>query len=342
MAQASTRSPLSWLRWLWSSFRSAFDINGSSEVPLGVAEEGRPARERRTEEHSELIKKFRNYEKYDGVRIGWPGLAHQQNYAHNRSFQRRFGTLSERLLLDLSSRISSLELELESLDKIDEKINPSNLQSLPNQQSSADEAALNRRARKDDIMKELHDLVPNHARLVLLQSNMRRLPRISRLEHLDYVKQIAQDNMLDESAREFMYDADDFVTTRTDRQHEPFELLVYGNNWLYRFLKTRFLSKTNPEGKQEVSKARLKKISNAVTVSFTQGLLLSPVLILLLLPLDNAHSALVLVVFGLITTTAMALYGIKSEKVFYGTTAVMAVLVALLGSRQDCQCKMAT
>lgn len=135
--------------------------------------------EQRTEKTSTHIsKEFRYYEKCktsrysklslwlikldNGVRVGWPGLAQQQNYMHNRSIHRRFGTLHERLLLDLESRISSLELELEGLDEIDVEANPKIIRGLQHQQSSADEATLARLTRRSTIMKELHDLLPKY------------------------------------------------------------------------------------------------------------------------------------------------------------------------------------
>lgn len=43
--------------------------------------------------------------------------------------------------------------------------------------------------------------------------------------------------MLDESAIDMYLWADDCITTRTDREHAPFEWLVYGEDWLYEFLR---------------------------------------------------------------------------------------------------------
>jgi len=72
-----------------------------------------------------------------------------------------------------------------------------------------------------------------------MDRDVRGLSRISRLEHEDFYLDIEERKTLDESAREYLYEADDFITTRTDRAHESLEWLVYGDNKFHKFLRVR-------------------------------------------------------------------------------------------------------
>lgn len=59
---------------------------------------------------------------------------------------------------------------------------------------------------------------------------MQKLPLISRREHNAFYNEIEEYHTLDDPAYQFLYPSDDFVTTVTDRVHQYFEALVYGDS----------------------------------------------------------------------------------------------------------------
>lgn len=65
--------------------------------------------------------------------------------------------------------------------------------------------------------------------LLQLDKEMQRLPTISRREHKILYDEIRRYHVLDGPARQFLYPNDDFITTVTDRVHQYFEALVYGD-----------------------------------------------------------------------------------------------------------------
>lgn len=78
-------------------------------------------------------------------------------------------------------------------------------------------------------------------------------------------------------------------------------------------------------------------ISTSVIVLLTLGMLLSPMLILYLATLEKWHSALVVAIFCIISTTGMALQSEKPMRVFLAVSAYMAVLVTFLANLQGDQ-----
>ncbi|KAK4213323.1 hypothetical protein QBC37DRAFT_374116 [Rhypophila decipiens] len=309
-----------------------------------AAEEGRQTREQvASETTGRPSDEFEYYDKYNGVQGGWPEFAHRQHYEHNRSIHRHFGDTRERLILDHEVRIHLLKCELDSLDKTDANMYPSIIRGLSYYESSSintDDAMLERLTKRRELMDELHDILPKYDELLFHQERLRSLPRISRPEHEDYVEQVERHNLLDKPARGFLYYPDDFVTTRVERAHGSFEWLLYGDSWLYSFLRKWFLSKKRDDGAEYISKDRLRTISISVIVCLTLGLLFTPMLILLLAPINKWQSALVVGFFGVVSATGMSsLPRIKTVEVFIAMSAYMAVLVTFLANLSgQCQC----
>lgn len=100
------------------------------------------------------------------------------------------------------------------------------------------------------------------------------------------------------------------------------------------------MSKRDSKGRVYVDKDRLVVISIFVIVGLILGLLLSPMLILFLANLSRWQSALVVIVFSIVSATGMSrLHHVKSDTVFIAMSAYMAVLVTFLANLQGGQCQ---
>ncbi|KAM7204162.1 hypothetical protein V8F33_001797 [Rhypophila sp. PSN 637] len=343
MAHAASKSTPFRLGGPLSILRGARDCN-SPDMQQHAAEEGRQTREQAASETTGTPgNELKYYDKYDGVQGGWPEFAHRQHYEHNRSIHRGFGDTHERLILDYEVRIHLLICELDNLDKTDANMYPSIIRGLSYYEGSninTDDATLERLTKRRELMDELHDILPKYDELLFYQERMRSLPRISRPEHEDYVEQVERHNLLDKPARGFLYYPDDCVTTRVERAHRSFEWLLYGDSWLYSFLRKWFLSRKRADGAEYISKNRLRTVSISVIVCLTLGLLFTPMLILLLAPINKWQSALVVGFFGVVSATGMSsLPRIKTAEVFIAMSAYMAVLVTFLANLVSGQCQ---
>ncbi|KAK0635394.1 hypothetical protein B0T17DRAFT_39984 [Bombardia bombarda] len=276
--------------------------------------------------------------------MGLPRLALEQNYFHNKASHRRFGPLRQRLLLHHEFRLDSINNQIDQLDKADEAANNGRLHSLSSVQirggggGSADVNSTDQVSMIDALVDEATVRMDKYTRMLHQDYFIRhKLPRISREEHENLFLNIKTNNTLDEEARNYLYYPDDFITTRTERIYSPIESLIFGEgNRLQRLAMKLFLTRTKPEGSTHTSHysaSRLKLLLTLPVVAVPLVLLLSPVGILYLGDLSKGWSALVVLIFGLVFTTAMTqVPAITLDTILVGLAAYMAVLVTFLAN----------
>ncbi|KAK3326548.1 hypothetical protein B0H66DRAFT_163977 [Apodospora peruviana] len=287
------------------------------------------------------LKNFRLHKVYEGIPMGWPFLAYQQNDLHNGSIHRRFGPLRQRCLHYDEATLDYYEREILKLDNADAATDVSILRSLSPAQRRASGEDAGQPSRKDVLINEAKALLDEYDRRLLHDRDIRELPRTSRHEHLQMFRGIEQNNILNEETEVYLYPVDDFITTRTERIHEYLEWLVYGqDSWWGKIIKKPFINKNKPDGSNYVyyRKNRLKILPTGMAVSLALTLLLCPMAILYLANLGRGYSALVVFLFGMLFTLILTqLPRIKLETIFLALCAYMAVLVTFLANLQGSQ-----
>lgn len=91
----------------------------------------------------------------EGVKVGWPHLAYIQNYLHNGSIHRRFGSLTQRVLLYEEVQIYRMEDELHELDRLDERTDSNILRGLSPAQLRDRGSGVELQSRKDALLEEI-------------------------------------------------------------------------------------------------------------------------------------------------------------------------------------------
>ncbi|KAI2773462.1 hypothetical protein F4815DRAFT_488216 [Daldinia loculata] len=301
-----------------------------------------------------------------GVPIGWPSIAATQLYYPNLSIHRRFSYLLHRVLIDQETKLAYLENKLQELDKEDEGSNaarlkklsfdpetllsshtpsqaqyqPTSIQTAPTTSKVVKEKQRktnedNRWEDKDLILESILPRLKNYDELLLLGKEMQKLPRISRREHRAFYDEVKNHHpLLDAPAYQFLYSNDDFVTTVTDRVHQYFETLIYGETPIKRLIK-RIFGRTDENSNLEIDN-RILVVFLKVVVAFMSGvLLLFPVAILLLVNLSRAESFIVVVAFNFAFVAALAYLNCNWDTILVGLSAYMAVLVTFLSNLEQ-------
>ena len=91
----------------------------------------------------------------EGVKVGWPYLAYIQDYLHNRSIHRRFGPLTQRVLLYQEVQLSRMEAELLELDIQDERTDSNLLRGLSPAQTHDHGSGDHVQNRKDALLEAI-------------------------------------------------------------------------------------------------------------------------------------------------------------------------------------------
>ncbi|OTA76826.1 hypothetical protein M434DRAFT_18434 [Hypoxylon sp. CO27-5] len=279
---------------------------------------------------------------------GWPSIAAAQMYYNNFNLHRRYSYLMQRVLVDQETKLAYLENKLDELDKEDDPL------------------VLHPFLLRASTMwaNECGDEVE----LLQLDKEMQKLPRISRGEHRVFHDEIRKYHTLDESAYQFLYSNDDFVTTVTDRVHQYFEPLVSRDSHIMSVssspsyfcnLRSEINSKRErPPTNSSLSRKYIKKfigkvhnnpgqdhapeieinqrfmtISLKVIVAFVSGvLLLTPIAILFLVNLTKASSFGVVVSFLFLFVAVMSYFNTNLHTILVGLCAYMAILVTFLSN----------
>ncbi|KAI0119606.1 hypothetical protein F4814DRAFT_412607 [Daldinia grandis] len=301
----------------------------------------------------------------DGAPEGWPSIAATQLYYPNFNMHRRFSYLLHRVLIDQETKLAYLEDILEKLDRKDKESNPTRLNSLyfdpetllsgrASAQAQSRAASIqthpttskvtdrgqeetnedNRWKDKDLILESIIPIWKTYNELLQLGMETQKLPRVSRREHRAFYDVVEKDHTLRASAYQFLYSNDDFVTIVTDRVHQYFETLIYGDTPIKRLIK-RIFGRTDENFNLEIDNRILTVFFKVLVVFISGVLLLSPVAILLLVNLSRAQSFGVVVSFSFAFVAVLAWLNCNWDTILVGLSAYMAVLVTFLSNLEQ-------
>ncbi|KAI1138874.1 hypothetical protein F5Y05DRAFT_382710 [Hypoxylon sp. FL0543] len=298
---------------------------------------------------------------------GWPSIAATQAYYNNLNLHRRFAFLTQRILLDQETKLAYLETKLEELDKEDENNSVLRLKSLPfdpnqllasplqsqaeaqladaqrspptssgNEGQQANRDEYNPWKDKDLLLEATISRLKQFFELLQLDKEMQKLPQISRREHRMFYNEIRKRHILDAPAYQFLYANEDFITTVTDRVHQHFEPLVYGDWPIMSYIK-KVIGRVHDYDDQDAPAIEIDKrliiVPLKVLIAFGSGaLLLSPVAILFLADLTRPQSFAVVVTFMFTFVAVMSYLNTNWHTILVGLSAYMAVLVTFLSN----------
>ncbi|KAK8101717.1 hypothetical protein PG999_012091 [Apiospora kogelbergensis] len=190
-------------------------------------------------------------------RTGCSWVAARQRQIPNEDFHRGFYYPTNRCLLDLEQRISCVELglyELESKEDrealcqlpfdpqvflaqsrglLDQSLSSSS-NGQPSQAGANEPKAVmpdnNKQMRireKENLIKTLDELLRRYFDLLNASQGVQTKPRVSREQHYAFYKRMKRNNILTESASQYLWHQDDFVTLNPNVIHQRFEGLLY-------------------------------------------------------------------------------------------------------------------
>ncbi|KAF3069003.1 hypothetical protein GL218_08222 [Daldinia childiae] len=159
---------------------------------------------------------------------GWPNIASQQVYFGNHNSHRGFDPLTHYLLTSYELKLSVIENELDKMNCEDAKEGGEPLWSLPFDRekfitrcrqgvghlplqcpgSNLDE--VDRATQRENMITAARILLKEYLQLLLLQRDIRRLPRVSRSAHEAHFAMLRRDQGLNDQACAFMRYIDDF------------------------------------------------------------------------------------------------------------------------------------
>ncbi|OTA98311.1 hypothetical protein M426DRAFT_17542 [Hypoxylon sp. CI-4A] len=137
---------------------------------------------------------------------------------------------------------------------------------------------------------------------------------------------------------DFMRFQDDFLSTRAENINRYFSALVYGDSgfaMLFRWIfKDRGRTKTKGDTAQYVSTMWMRSFKRALVATLVGVVMLAPVGILLLKPLDQGKSFVVVICFSAAFLLVLLLLHKKLDAILVSFSAYMAVLVTFLANLQ--------
>ncbi|KAK3327177.1 hypothetical protein B0T19DRAFT_484337 [Cercophora scortea] len=307
---------------------------------------------------------------YEDRRLGrYPkGLSRfcqEQSQITNGGIHRRFKALRYRCLYDDEIKIAAIEEEIRQLDmdiarprerskgkgKSKETSNkapsqPLLLLSPPSPSNSTWDGEKERR--RCELMEEVKTRLDIYSKRLLQEREFQKLPRITRQEHYNLFTNARDGQKMSQEELQFLLDPDDFITTKMERHTRPFEWLVFDrsrNPWWHHVL-LRLINTKPLEGSTYPTHFHSRWLKILITIpvmALALAQLLSPVIVLYLVPMSKAASAGVVVAFGFAFTLAMTMVpGIALDSIFIGLSAYMAVLVTFLANLNlqggQCQC----
>ncbi|KAI0124241.1 hypothetical protein BJ170DRAFT_76758 [Xylariales sp. AK1849] len=193
---------------------------------------------------------------------------------------------------------------------------------------------------KDRILETLFPMLKSYYEFLLLVHKIRKLHRVSQDEHKNFLTELENGNLLSGDAwGSWKEDAADFVTTRPDRIHGPFESIIYGKSkwcaqkiFLWAF---RSRNQPNSDSNTYLSTNGLEALTRALGSVFCMLVLVLPIAVLFLTSLSKGQSLGVVVVFGALFVLLLSGLDVKLERMLLGYSAYIAVMATLLQSCRD-------
>ncbi|KAI2473839.1 hypothetical protein F4781DRAFT_438419 [Annulohypoxylon bovei var. microspora] len=193
--------------------------------------------------------------------------------------------------------------------------------------------------KEEDPTSHLSDMILNrlkrYSESVLLLHGLQKIPPTSRREWSSLYHTLKAEGVLESSDWDFLSFQDDFLSTRTERADQTFAALVYGDAPLSRLFRWVFKNRNRGDTTDETSSKTTIYLHTGGMESLKKGLvaagsgiiLMVPIGILLLQPMEKAISLVVVVCFGAAFVFALMLLGKTFDTMLFGFSAYSAVLV---------------
>ncbi|OTA76827.1 hypothetical protein M434DRAFT_18435 [Hypoxylon sp. CO27-5] len=263
----------------------------------------------------------------------WAKAAELQSQSVGLSHQKQYDILWHRLLLNEQSQITSMEEILALLDKDGEEEN-SLVQTqaydkyrhiLSSSCCSHDEHSckVKKENLRDHLLETLYRRLKRYSESLLLMHQLQQqLPRTNMWEVDNLHRTFKDAGLLHDSDWNFLRVEDDYLSTRTDR---AFATLVYGDTPL----SVRGDGDTKGDAGSSIylHTRGIESLHKGLVAFGTGIILMVPVGILLLKPMDGPKSLAVVICFSAAFVFVMVLLKQKFDKILIGFSAYSAVLV---------------
>ncbi|KAI1462279.1 hypothetical protein F4805DRAFT_452810 [Annulohypoxylon moriforme] len=202
---------------------------------------------------------------------------------------------------------------------------------------------------KNHLSETILERLKHYSESVLLLHRLRKIPQTSRREWSSLYHTLEGEGVLEDGNWDFLSFQDDFLSTRTERADQTFAALVYGNaplSKLFRWLfKNRDRRGTSEEGADQTTiylhTGGMESLKKGLVAAVSGILLMVPVGILLLQPMEKFQSLVVVVCFGAAFVFVLMLLDKTFDTMLFGFSAYSAVLVTFLANTQgsvNCGC----
>ncbi|KAI2623195.1 hypothetical protein GGR54DRAFT_40707 [Hypoxylon sp. NC1633] len=204
---------------------------------------------------------------------------------------------------------------------------------------------------KDRLIEMTLDRLKRYAESLLLMHKLQQLPRTSRREWSSLYNTLKAHNVLEGNGWDFLSEPsqDDFLSTKTERVDRRLAPLVYGDALLSRAFRRMFQSTGHQDAKDQDQNKRTIYLHTNGIESFIKALvaiaigiiLMVPIGILLLQPMNKAGSLVVVLCFGAAFIVVLTLLNTELDAMLLAVFAYAAVLVTFLANIQDskgCAC----
>ncbi|KAK8135415.1 hypothetical protein PG984_003355 [Apiospora sp. TS-2023a] len=317
-------------------------------------------------------------------RTGWPWIAARERQFANEDFHRGFFYPTNRCLLYYEQRINCLDLRLYELEMEEDDESLCQLSFDPEEflapfrgsadpivpsfpdngrppQTEADgpeaaspaEGNLNETKRKrmrmkEKLIQEMSVLLQKYFDLLNSSQAVQTKPRVSREQHYAFYKKIKCKNRLSESASQYLWHTDDFITLNPNLVHQRFEGLLYTSRpylWemadffrrgLCSFCRCFDLPPPPRPGRDEedpeydYDARALEWLSRFLLAPTVAAFLLVPVAILFFAQLSKAAEFGVVLTFVALFVLTVSCFERSTVKIIIGVCAFEAVLAAFL------------
>jgi len=265
--------------------------------------------------------------------VGLPRLSAFLNSDPNFAIMRGFGELHCRVLLHREIELTTLEKELQKLDKEDEQ-NPDmeyRLRTIEYFDDGEDE--------RRELVELIEERLSSYDDFLLKYNRIRSLPPPSNRNYLSVFRRMWNTKPLYREQDDFIYEAEDFVAVGGNQNKWYDDCLeLFFNHWPKSVKKTlwqgsKLAARSDIPSTYYYDRDRIKSITKFVSGVLAVALIIGPVAILFHCSLTKRQMMGLVLGSALVFSLAISLLTeAKRVDVFFGTAAYCGVLVVFLGN----------
>ncbi|KAK6210736.1 hypothetical protein LQW54_005941 [Pestalotiopsis sp. IQ-011] len=258
---------------------------------------------------------------------GWPSIASKQSRLLNMGISRHFALLKSRVMVDLQTKLSSMEKTIQKLDQDDAQNDPERLKKLPFDPKH--------------LFHACYDTWMKYSSLISMSQRMDENPKASSFSYENFRNFVRSDLPDGEAWDALVGEENDFIRIRTSPLDKELEWL----RWLlddkprlgFGKLFMKFFRHGNDfhdEHKyiRQSFETFLTRIAGTGVGLFCMVIVAVPVGILLLVPLSDLYSFILVVVCSLVVLLVVIVRIPNFATAFVAFSTYMAILVTSLSN----------